>query len=763
MKKIVLILLCGFLTYQNTMVSFAKCTGEINSEFMFQCVEELSKSPRGLNNTERNLAQEYIKEHFKKYGLVVEEQYFSFESMSQNGEKYEGKNIIGTLTPNTDKKTNDVLILCAHYDGIDDIPAANDNASGISVVLELARVLSECNTDTEIRFIAFDAEEVGMVGSNYYVSNLGEDKENITGVINFDYLASKKEGKVKIYSGDGTENYLSDILKRSSLYGGIEVSRQTALGSDHIPFALKAIPNLMFSHEVVDGEYHSMNDTIDTISSDMLYYAAKAGEIICKEIMSIETPSYKHKINSDKKVYNVTNKMRIPVTNDIKKFTKTTGIGVKQIESNDFDLKYKAEVLFEGFSGILYIEYPVLSMISDPNYYIELNVSETDFFKLSNIMNDNYEQVTEKTWISIYGNTYEIVDDGDKIIININEFPIDNHEGYIVMNGELIRTKSASPFLNVKFYKENGEICYMIEQNVNIVESSVSEHASKCWEKVKELIGEVKGINFINIYTDGIGGANTGIIMSQSNIIEEEIKAYIENNLSSMQDGDEYVVGFSMGGGINLSLDYLDILHNDGISFETTEFIKNFNIAKATCKGGKDIPSEWSLDSVVKAIEINVLPETLQNNYQTAISREEFCDIVFEILKYNNIKFVKQENDVLFSDTDNKSINALYNLGIVNGYDKHLFMPNERITREQAATILNRILILFKKDILDANYKYKDDWIISDYARESVYNMLVCEIMFGTGNDLFEPNISFTREQAIVALLRLNDYISKEK
>lgn len=761
MKKIVLILICSFIACQNMVISFAQYTGEINHESMFQCVTELSKSPRGLNNAERKLAQEYIKGRFEEYGLAVEEQFFSSESMTQNGEKYNGINIIGRLFPNTENKTDDILILCAHYDGIDNVPAANDNASGVSVILELARVLSSHNTDTEIRFIAFDAEEVGMAGSNYYISNLKEDKENIIGVLNFDYLASKKEGKVKLYSGDGTENYLFDILKKNSLFADIEVLRQTALGSDHIPFALQAIPNLMFSHEVVDGEYHSMNDTINTISSDMLYYAAKAGEIICKEIMSIETPSYKQKVNSDtEKVYNVTRKMRIPVINDIKEFTKKTGISVTQMKSDNFDLKYKAEVLFGGFPGILYIEYPVLSSISDPNYYIEINVSNTDFFKLSNVMNDNYEQVTEKTWISIYGNTYEIVDDGDKIIIYISEFPIDNHEGYIVMNGDLIRTQSASPFLNVKFYKENGEISYLIEQNVNIVESSVSEHASKCWEKVKELIGEVKGINFINIYTDGIGGANTGIMMSQSNIIEEEIKAYIENNLSSMQDGDEYVVGFSMGGGINLSLDYLDILHNDGISFETTEFIKNFNIAKATCKGGKDIPSEWSLDSVVKAIEINVLPETLQKNYQTAISREEFCDIAFEILKYNNINFAKQEKDVWFSDTDNEAIIALYDLGIVNGYNKHLFMPNEKITREQAATILNRILILFKKDILGANYKYTDDGIISDYARESVYNMHVCEIMVGTGNGLFEPNTSFSREQAIVTLMRLNNYIS---
>ena len=61
---------------------------------------------------------------------------------------------------------------------------------------------------------------------------------------------------------------------------------------------------------------------------------------------------------------------------------------------------------------------------------------------------------------------------------------------------------------------------------------------------------------------------------------------------------------------------------------------------------------------------------------------------------------------------------------------------------------------------LGANYKYTDDGIISDYARESVYNMHVCEIMVGTGNGLFEPNTSFSREQAIVTLMRLNNYIS---
>ncbi|HBA05148.1 MAG TPA: DUF4910 domain-containing protein, partial [Clostridium sp.] len=82
------------------------------------------------------------------------------------------KNIIATLK--SKKKDAKTLIVGAHYDGVD-TPAANDNASGISTVMESARILSKKNLDCNIKFIAFGAEEIGLEGSNYYVQSLNSD------------------------------------------------------------------------------------------------------------------------------------------------------------------------------------------------------------------------------------------------------------------------------------------------------------------------------------------------------------------------------------------------------------------------------------------------------------------------------------------------------------------------------------------------------------------------------------------------------------
>jgi len=55
-------------------------------------------------------------------------------------------------------------------------PGANDDASGTAMVLELARVFKTLPTDTELRFGTFGAEEVGLLGSEHYVSELSEDE-----------------------------------------------------------------------------------------------------------------------------------------------------------------------------------------------------------------------------------------------------------------------------------------------------------------------------------------------------------------------------------------------------------------------------------------------------------------------------------------------------------------------------------------------------------------------------------------------------------
>jgi len=71
---------------------------------------------------------------------------------------------------------------------IDTIPGADDNASGISGVLETARLLSNFNMDYTIKFIAFDEEEDGLVGSLAYADSAFASCDSILGVLNLDMI-----------------------------------------------------------------------------------------------------------------------------------------------------------------------------------------------------------------------------------------------------------------------------------------------------------------------------------------------------------------------------------------------------------------------------------------------------------------------------------------------------------------------------------------------------------------------------------------------
>lgn len=97
-------------------------------------------------------------------------------------------NVVGELTGTTTPEK--IYIIGGHYDHLEgDRPGGDDNASGTAGVLEAARVLSQYRFESTIRFIAFNGEEDGLVGSKDYVDNhVIPGGENIVGMINMDMI-----------------------------------------------------------------------------------------------------------------------------------------------------------------------------------------------------------------------------------------------------------------------------------------------------------------------------------------------------------------------------------------------------------------------------------------------------------------------------------------------------------------------------------------------------------------------------------------------
>lgn len=76
----------------------------------------------------------------------------------------------------------------AHYDGVLNAPAADDNGSGVAGMLEALRILANYNFEHSLNFIGFDFEESGLIGSQRYVQNGIKSFEDIQGVLNFEMI-----------------------------------------------------------------------------------------------------------------------------------------------------------------------------------------------------------------------------------------------------------------------------------------------------------------------------------------------------------------------------------------------------------------------------------------------------------------------------------------------------------------------------------------------------------------------------------------------
>jgi len=85
-------------------------------------------------------------------------------------ENRKSKNIIASRTPNKGEN-HDIVHVSAHFDSVPFAPGASDNASGTAVALQIAKVLKSYPIDKEIRFVFVGAEEIGLLGSKYYVEH----------------------------------------------------------------------------------------------------------------------------------------------------------------------------------------------------------------------------------------------------------------------------------------------------------------------------------------------------------------------------------------------------------------------------------------------------------------------------------------------------------------------------------------------------------------------------------------------------------------
>lgn len=148
-------------------------------------------------------------------------------------------------------------------------PGADDNASGVAGVLELARwFAARPKPKRGVLFLAFAGEELGLLGSSYYVNDAELPIQKAVAMINLDMIGRIRDDKVYV-GGAGTGNTLKALLEDTIPKHQIKVDFSDAAGygsSDHTSFTTKQVPVLFF-FSGLHGDYHRPSDTWDKIDA----------------------------------------------------------------------------------------------------------------------------------------------------------------------------------------------------------------------------------------------------------------------------------------------------------------------------------------------------------------------------------------------------------------------------------------------------------------------------------------------------------------
>jgi hypothetical protein len=211
---------------------------------------------RGPSGAHHNLARDNILSLFQSYGLSA-----AFEPFTYGG--YNGVNVVatkpGTVSP------GQIYIIGGHYDSVSN-PGADDNASGVAAVLETARILSQYPSDTTIRFIAFDLEELGLYGSKAYTT--AHQNDDIRGMISLDMVCYDPDTNHALIYGRTASNPIKTALANAlaEYSGGLTVTVGGQLDqSDHAPFEARGWQACLLIEGAVwaNPYYHTQNDNYD--------------------------------------------------------------------------------------------------------------------------------------------------------------------------------------------------------------------------------------------------------------------------------------------------------------------------------------------------------------------------------------------------------------------------------------------------------------------------------------------------------------------
>ena len=237
-------------------------------------------------------AGDYISKHFQNYNFTVREEKVVFDTI-------ESKNIIAFKSG----AHKEMFVVGAHYDSVQNSPGADDNASAVAALLEIARCLEPETLKYSIAFCGFALEEYGCVGSRQFVKNLGYKKEKILGMISLEMLGfsdgeegsqtyphyvdptrypdrgdfiavigNENSAELTLATKEGMRKTVPFLPVEHLIVPGRGNEFQDVRLSDHSPFWDEGHRAVMITDTAFfrNPNYHQPTDTLDTLNFDFL-------------------------------------------------------------------------------------------------------------------------------------------------------------------------------------------------------------------------------------------------------------------------------------------------------------------------------------------------------------------------------------------------------------------------------------------------------------------------------------------------------------
>lgn len=262
---------------------------------------------RGLGTPELDVAAKYIADKFQEYGLenIGGSYYQQFYHNFPDKGGMQLKNVVAMIKGTDEKLKDSPVILSAHYDhlglGWPDVHkgdegkihyGADDNASGVSILLEVARLMAKtAQPKRSIIFVAFTGEEAGLIGSRYFVS---QAKSYFPGIVianvNLDTDGSLFDKKLLVLNGNSAKEW-KFVFMGTDYTTGVksEVVQQELDASDQVAFIEKGIPAVQLFTGATEN-YHKPTDIYEKIDGKGLVKVATVAKEVVEYLGDRDTP-----------------------------------------------------------------------------------------------------------------------------------------------------------------------------------------------------------------------------------------------------------------------------------------------------------------------------------------------------------------------------------------------------------------------------------------------------------------------------------------